>query len=213
MRMVAEKIVNVNTLAYGWSMIKEKLSQKDWVVAGFNALQQGGPQALKIEPIAKSLNVSKGSFYWHFNNAEDLKHSMLDYWVDVATKSIIKAVEDGLVSSDQTLHYLVKISSTNLSDLAPKRKMIDEASIRDWARYDPTVAKVVKNVDEKRLRFVAVGFERAGFTPALSKRNAKTLYGALIGLDYLANHGMAEIKEDLNQVLNVLLHAKSEHST
>jgi len=44
---------------------KQTLTANDWIVAGFVALTSGGPPAVKVEAIAKTLKVSKGSFYWH----------------------------------------------------------------------------------------------------------------------------------------------------
>lgn len=71
---------------------------------------------------------------------------------------MIKEVERDFTISDQTLHYLVEISSANLSDSSQGSAM-NEASIRDWVRYDAEVAKVIKGVDKKRLEFVTIGFE------------------------------------------------------
>lgn len=87
---------------------------------------------------------------------------------------------------------------------------MNEASIRDWVRYDAEVAKVIKEVGKKRLEFVTIGFERAGFDPVKAKENTTTRYAALIGLDYLANHVMADIKKDLLRVLNTLLQSKAK---
>jgi AcrR family transcriptional regulator len=184
-----------------------KLSKEDWVVAGFKALHHGGPQAIKIESIAKSMGVSKGSYYWHFKIGSDLKFAMLDRWVEIATKDVIKETEQKLSRSDQTLRYLVKTTSASLS-ASSKIAIFNESSIRDWARYDTDVAKVIKNVDSMRLEFVTIGFERVGFERARARENAKILYAALVGLSSLANHGLADIEVDLTNVLNVLLSTK-----
>jgi AcrR family transcriptional regulator len=178
------------------------------VTAAFDALRSGGPQAVKVESIAKALKVSKGSFYWHFKNASDLKSAMLDQWMAVATMAIIQEVESNLKDSDQTLHHLVRISAANLSN-SSQHASLNQAAIRDWARYDSEVAIVLKKVDKKRLDYVTRGFRLAGFKPKQSTENAKILYAALIGLECLARHNLAEIEKDLPRLLTTLLETKS----
>lgn len=189
-------------------MTNKKLSRNDWVDAGFDALRNGGPQAVKVESIAKALKISRGSFYWHFRDASDLKSAMLNHWVALATTAVIKEVGRDLKAMDQTLHALVRISAANLNNPS-RRAAMNESAIRDWARYDSEVAKVMKTVDKKRLNYVTEGFNRAGFAPKVSKEKAKTLYAALIGLQYLARHNLATLDKDLPQVLTTLLETKS----
>lgn len=188
-------------------MAKKNLTRKDWVMAAFRALRDGGPQAVKVESIAKALKVSKGSFYWHFKDASDLKRAMLDQWMAVATTAIIQEVESNLNEPDQILHYLVGISAANLSS-ASQHASMNQAAIREWARYDPEVAMVIKTVDKKRLDYVKRGFRLAGFKPKQALENAKILYAALIGLECLARHNLAKLDEDLPRLLSTLLATK-----
>jgi AcrR family transcriptional regulator len=44
----------------------DQLSATDWLRQGLKTLAQSGFTALKAEPLAKAMGVSRGSFYWHF---------------------------------------------------------------------------------------------------------------------------------------------------
>ncbi|HYP55470.1 MAG TPA: helix-turn-helix domain-containing protein, partial [Solirubrobacterales bacterium] len=38
-----------------------------WVEEGLRALATGGPDAVRVEALARALGVTKGGFYWHFD--------------------------------------------------------------------------------------------------------------------------------------------------
>ena len=44
------------------------LDSAAWVEAAFDALAEGGIEAVRIDPLAKQLGVTRGSFYWHFTD-------------------------------------------------------------------------------------------------------------------------------------------------
>lgn len=54
-----------------------KLGRYDWLTARLQVLAESGIEAVRVEPLAKLMNVTKGSFYWHFRNREDLLEAML----------------------------------------------------------------------------------------------------------------------------------------
>ena len=202
--MVSKKIEFVNTVAYGDVMTKKTpLSAIDWIMAGFRALTTGGPQAIKVEPIARQLNVSKGSFYWHFKDVFALKTAMLDHWMSFATQGIIETVEDRELRPKDQLRLLVQISTSDLDE--PYGGPMAEAAIRDWARYDENAARALKDVDQTRLKYLETLFKRSGTDSAQTKVFSSILYAALIGLQQLAHHDLADQKNDLSYLLEQLL--------
>ena len=183
--------------------MKRRLSPTNWIQAAFRALTAGGPQAIRAESIARALNVSKGSFYWHFKDVPALKQAMLDHWQQVATQDVIDLVESGATDAKARLHLLVRVSTalpddTYGGDLA-------EAAIRDWARYDPAAAKVVKAIDGQRLDFVETQFRALEFDQQQSLQRATLLYAALIGLHQLAHHGLSNPPDELSALLDYLI--------
>lgn len=86
--MVTFRSLIVNTLAYGKNKIMSKrrtasrgsLTAEDWVRAAKRTIEERGVGAVAVEPLAKKLGVTKGSFYWHFENRDALLKATLERW-------------------------------------------------------------------------------------------------------------------------------------
>jgi len=183
---------------------KASFSKKEWIAAGFKALNKSGYLSIKVEAIARQLKISKGSFYWHFKNAAELKASMLESWVEQSTNSIIHVVEENSTKPTEQLRLLVKITSdlgANQRDNHP----FDEAAIRHWARFEPQVAKTMKQVDQARLAFVEKLFLKILTCKKEAHLKANILYASLIGLEHLSYHNMANLENDLPKLLEMLI--------
>jgi len=201
---MSEMFERINTHAYGATMKpKSNLSPADWIMAGFRALTAGGPESVKVEAIARDLKVSKGSFYWHFKNAPALKSAMLAHWVERATQAIIDEVQAGENDARERLRLLARIS-TNDAETPYGGRMV-EAAIRDWARFDPEVAKTIRIVDQKRLNFLETLFGALDPSPESCTIKANLTYAALIGLQHLSHHGLADLRRDLLNLLERLM--------
>src|SRR5215204_662530 len=87
----------VNTVVYGGALpgepMADQLSAQDWVDLGLKTLAKSGFTALKAEPLAKAMGVSRGSFYWHFADIGAFHAAILTRWREVATERIIAGVE------------------------------------------------------------------------------------------------------------------------
>src|SRR5262245_6155531 len=66
-----------------------------WIEEGLAALSEGGPEAVRIEPLADSIGVTKGGFYWHFKDRRALLEGMLDHWERTNIGDVIEKVEAG----------------------------------------------------------------------------------------------------------------------
>src|SRR5256886_15604510 len=64
-----------------------------WIAHGLRALADGGPDAVRIEPLARTLGVTRGGFYWHFDDRRALLDEMLDTWERFAVDRVIERVE------------------------------------------------------------------------------------------------------------------------
>jgi AcrR family transcriptional regulator len=131
----------------------QRLSREDWILAGFRAVTAGGAGALRVEPVARGLGATKGSFYWHFTDPAEWRSAMLAYWEDVAFQQVITdlaALPPGL----PRLRALTSRAVTGQRD-PTHGGMAAEPALRDWARYAPDVAKVVARVDAGRIAFLA----------------------------------------------------------
>src|SRR5512147_372241 len=81
-------------------------SAADWLQAAFHALRTGGVAAVKIEPLARSLGLTKGSFYWHFRDREALLDALLAEWERRAGERILARIESAGKSPQERLSLL-----------------------------------------------------------------------------------------------------------
>jgi AcrR family transcriptional regulator len=72
---------------------RQNLSAEQWAEAALDVMAAGGLEAVAVEPLAKVLGVTKGSFYWHFENREALIHAALDMWEKHETVDVIERAE------------------------------------------------------------------------------------------------------------------------
>jgi len=182
---------------------KPKLSSQDWIKGAFRALTLNGPQAIKAEAIARDLKVSKGSFYWHFNDIADLKAKMLSHWQQAATQSVIDIVDSKAATPRDQLRMVVSISTGARSDDYGGQAV--EAAIRNWARYDANARAVLALVDGQRLAYLAQLFAAHGVPKPLCQPKACLLYAGLIGLEELMHTGKTRLPDDLKLLLELLL--------
>jgi AcrR family transcriptional regulator len=182
---------------------KPRLNRTDWIKAGFRALNTGGPKAIRAEAIARDLEVSKGSFYWHFKNLADLQKAMINHWQDQATNAFIATVDQTGANAPDKLRHLFAMIAGDLAD--PYGGAGVEAAIRDWARYDTAVQTALYAVDAQRITYVQTLLAQSGHAKPDAKRNARLLYAALLGYQQIAYLDPAAPMKDLPQLLDLVL--------
>jgi len=183
--------------------MSNSLTRLDWLQAGFRALTVAGPQALKAEPLAKSLKVSKGSFYWHFKDIKAFKSAMISYWEQAATADIIAQINTGTANPTDKLFALAQ-RSTELPS-TDYGGPTSESAIRDWGKYEPEIAEIVSKIDAQRIAFTEALFIEARHKKTQASQSARLLYSALIGLQILASAELTAPQEDLTKLVELLL--------
>ncbi len=118
-----------------------------WIEEGLRALAAGGPDAVRIDPLAQALGVSRGGFYWHFADRRALLDELLDTWERRSTEDVIDRVERE--GGDAGTRARRAGALTFSSALLP----IDLA-VRDWARREPAVAERLRRVDDRRMAYL-----------------------------------------------------------
>ena len=133
------------------------LQPLDWIRAATARLAQDGIEAVRVEVLARELRVSKGSFYWHFRDREDLLNSVLSHWEGDETAWLHEAA--GGEKSAATRWAALVERSTNCHGCR------FEAALRAWARRDDRIAVRVAAVEKTRREFIAEVLRDVGFTP------------------------------------------------
>lgn len=119
-----------------------------WVQEGLAVLAEGGPDAVRVEVLAKRLGVTKGGFYGYFADREALLDEMLDAWERESTEEVLERVarEGGDARARLARAGRLTFSSDHLLPI--------DLAIRDWARRDEAVAERLRRVDEQRMGFL-----------------------------------------------------------
>jgi AcrR family transcriptional regulator len=122
--------------------------RSNWIDEGLRALAAGGPDAVRIELLARALGVTRGGFYWHFDDRRALLEEMLDTWERVGVDEVIERVEGEGEDAGARLRRLFAIGASSDEVLRI------ELPIRDWARRDKAVAKRLRRVDNRRMDYM-----------------------------------------------------------
>jgi AcrR family transcriptional regulator len=161
---------------------KLRLTREDWVEAATQLLIKKSIDAVRVEPLAKQLNVSRGSFYWHFKSRQEVLQSILTLWRERQTRRIMERIrDDRLLSPEEQLR---KLRMTPHNTKTAKEAAALELAIRAWARRDPFARQAVQAVDQERVGFTEELFLQAGH----SKGDARTW--ALMGHAYILGESL-----------------------
>ncbi len=129
-------------------MATTRTPPRSWVEQGLKALADGGPDAVRIEPLARALGVTKGGFYWHFKDRGALLAEMLDRWERESVTEIIDLVERGGGDARAKLRRLFTLAGQRPDLLRA------DLAVRDWARRSKTVAARLRKVDNRRIEYM-----------------------------------------------------------
>lgn len=174
--------------------------REKWIEEGLRALADRGPDAVRVEPIARALGVSKGGFYWHFDDRRALLDEMLDTWERVVVDEVIVAVEQAGGEPRARLERLFAVASAH-----PELLGIDLA-VRDWARRDPDVAVRLRRADNRRMAFMRTLFGAFATDAADAEVRSTLAFALWIGNHFIAaDHGELRRSEVLELALRRLL--------
>src|SRR5690606_27695040 len=70
-----------------------RLSAEDWAQAALDLIAEQGVAAVAVEPLARRLGVTKGSFYWHFPSRDALLQAALERWESFEQQSVFGTLE------------------------------------------------------------------------------------------------------------------------
>jgi AcrR family transcriptional regulator len=138
-----------------------RLSRKDWINGAIAFLSQHSVGTLRLDLLIKQMGVTKGSFYWHFASREALLDAVLESWQTHMIRDVEVWLESAAGSPADRVRRLLRIGISARPDV-PGGPF--ELSLRDWARRDSRVAKIVMGVDAERLRIVKSLYLEMGLT-------------------------------------------------
>ncbi|MEM9385508.1 MAG: helix-turn-helix domain-containing protein [Pseudomonadota bacterium] len=169
------------------------MSRDDWIAHGSRVLAQNGVAALKAEPLARQLGVSRGSFYWHFQDIQAFHRAVLEHWRARSTLQVIRRIEARRADRLATLMGEAFEASWEL-----------ERAVRAWASQATWVAEEVAQVDEVRLTFLEQLLLSEGLSASTARARALLLYWAALG--QMLTPGMRLKRGAVSKLAQMLLH-------
>ena len=139
----------------GTTAERVRLTREDWLSRALVVLAES-PTHLRIDHLAEKLGVSKGSFYFHFEDRAEFVHALAEYWRDVYTKDVAQAALDADCSPEDKLRMLME-------GIINEGSSSNDVPIRALARIEPTIMDVIREVDEIRLATLRTIFSEMGF--------------------------------------------------
>jgi AcrR family transcriptional regulator len=176
-----------------------------WIDEGLNALASGGPDAVRIESLARTLGVTKGGFYGYFGGRRALLEEILDTWERTMVDEVIERVDQEGDDARARLRRLFAIATTGPGLLKA------ELAIRDWARRDRAVARRVKSVDNRRMEFMRSLFGAICRDEDEAEARCLLAFSLFIGSPFItADHGERTRLEVVDRALAGLLESAGD---
>lgn len=156
----------------------EQLSRDAWLDAAAGAIAEGGFDNVRVLTLARQLGVTRGSFYWHFQDHAELIASFLDRWRDRRLAELA-CLQAGPGDSEAELRRVLRLV---LSEPARNtRRMRVELAVREYARRDAQAARIVAEVDHARIAQCAAFLESLTADRPRAHELALLLYVTTIG--------------------------------
>jgi AcrR family transcriptional regulator len=151
------------------------LDRDRWAQAALDALERGGLAAVAVEPLARELGVTKGSFYWHFANRSELIAAALERWTRLHVDGPLQDLAEVGDPRDRLLALLGRAGAKPPSIFI---RLLD-------ASDEPLVRATLASAAETRVAFMADAFRELGLTRARARRQALLVYSAYVGRAHL----------------------------
>jgi AcrR family transcriptional regulator len=158
------------------------LDRHEWIAAATEILADHGREGVRVEVLAKNFGVTKGSFYWHFKDRQDLFDAVLQTWKEGRLRDIDKQSSAAPGHEREQLLYILDLYSANRN----RKGIAIELAVRDWARREPQVAAVVEEVDAWRLECTRKLFIATGLSDSEAKSRSLLLYAYVFGQSLMA---------------------------
>ena len=162
-------------------------SREVWLAAAREAFLDSGIEAVKIQPLASRLGLSRTSFYWFFADRDAVLQALLDDWDETNTKRLIQASDAFAETITEAALNVIGVFLPG-GGFEPKLDL----AIRGWAHQSDAVAATVNAADDLRLCAIRAMFERFGYPADEGDVRARTMY--LVQIGYIS----MQVQEDLS---------------
>ena len=150
-----------------------RLSADDWAQAALEQIAEQGVAAVAVEPLARRLGVTKGSFYWHFPSRDALLQAALERWETHEQEDVFGQL-DGLANPAERLGALFKLVAHEVQSHVIYSELLK-------ALDNPSVQPVIGRVSKRRMDYLTAAFRQAGLDATDAQHRARLAYTAYVG--------------------------------
>ena len=166
---------------------RTSLTPEAWTQAATEVLLNQGIDHVRVDLLAQTLGVTRGSFYWHFKDRDALLSSVLQAWRERATEALTRRLESA--HGDDPIEQIRDVISLPFRGRAASRAARIELAIRAWARRDETARQAVDEADASRLGYIAQIFSSLGHSITEARARAFLLYAYVVGESLMPGQG------------------------
>jgi AcrR family transcriptional regulator len=181
---------------------RPRIGKEDWVKAALQLLASQSIEQVRVEPLAESLSVTKGSFYWHFKDREALLDEILNAWLEHATMRVMRHVKEDIRDPRARLKHLLELPFHGSS---AQFGADVELAIRGWARRSASVKTAVDRVDRMRFDHMVTIFVDLGFSAGKARERAVLAYAHMQLLSNVRIFDEKELQHLASSTLELLL--------
>ena len=168
------------------------LTPEAWIKAATAVLVDQGIDHVRVDLLAGQLQVTRGSFYWHFRDRENLLRRVLQTWRELSTVQLTRRLERDHVDPREQLRDVISLPFRGRAAVRAARI---ELAIRAWARRDPMAQEAVDEGDAARIAYHGQIFRSLGFKAAEAQMRGFVLYSYEVAESLLARQGSAAAKQ------------------
>jgi AcrR family transcriptional regulator len=154
---------------------RANLERQDWIRAAYTVFTQEGVERVRVLTLAEHLGITRGSFYWHFKNRDELLQALIAVWQQKNTGELLAACASSRDFTDRMLAIADCWTNENLFDPA-----LDTA-MRNWGTHDPKIGQLVHEEDQKRLAAFQKMFAEHGCGHTEAVIRARVFYFTQVG--------------------------------
>jgi AcrR family transcriptional regulator len=124
-----------------------QLDKAAWLRAATTAVAEEGMNGLRVQPLAKQLSVTRGSFYWHFTDHGAFVQEFVTHWRDQQLRAVASFEPKGEAPVKAYARLLDTVLTASEAEL---KRLRVEFAVRGFARRDEFAGAAVAEVDRAR---------------------------------------------------------------
>ena len=168
------------------------LSRENWIDCALQKLTNEGIDKVSIAALARDLSVTKGSFYWHFKDRDDLLQAMIEHWGKTGSEVVFKEVDRVGGDGERRLKHMSDIIFKRYGD-----QLNLELALRDWGRKEPKIWEIIAREDERRMDYMRRLFAEIYDDPKIAEAKAWLLFSLYVGEIIIAAPMKEQSREEL----------------